>query len=282
MITCTTMVLLILVEVTRPILVLRLPAFFAVAVSAIYFFLFLAVAAVFFFAGLAVLLLVAVFALAFFLLALLPAAAFFAFEAVSPAASAAGWPLLATTIPSSFSRITVWTRATSLRRPRILFRLSVCPILSWNFRRKSWSLSSCCWCSSSASVRLLSFSTSMSFLSRAPQRLRFPTAVANGQLLLFSSAHLPALQISSAIPACWKPDASLPVRPCGSLLPSQTGSCPDEQQPPSGPARPCPCPYGFQPASWSRACPETGGSRSCRHASQNASSPRGWLQSGGR
>src|SRR3954466_243952 len=55
-------------------------------------------------------------------------------------------------------------RATSLRKPRILVRLSVCPIFSWNLRRKSWSLSSCCWCSSSASVRFLSFSTSIVFL----------------------------------------------------------------------------------------------------------------------
>src|ERR1700743_3039350 len=61
MITCTTIVLLILVEVTRPILVLRLPGFFSV-VSAIYFFLFLAVAVVFFLAGFAAaLVLVAVF-----------------------------------------------------------------------------------------------------------------------------------------------------------------------------------------------------------------------------
>src|SRR6202000_359327 len=160
MITCTTIVLLILVEVTRPILVLRLPGFFSV-VSAIYFFLFLAVAVVFFLAGFAAaLVLVAV-----FFLALLPAAFFLAGFALaadpSPAPAAAGW--LSTTMPSCFSRTTVWMRATSLRSPRILFRLSVCPIFNWNFKRKSWSLSSCCWCCSSASVRFLSFSTSMSF-----------------------------------------------------------------------------------------------------------------------
>src|SRR6476646_2536963 len=170
MITCTTMVLLILVEVTRPILVLRLPCFFSVVVSAIYFFLDLA--AVFFLAGLAVLPLAA--ALVFFFLALLPAAAFFelGFGSASPAAASVLWPLLGAAMPSSFSRITVCTRATSLRRPRILVRLSVCPIFSWNLRRKSWSLSSCCWCSSSESVRFLSFSTSIVvvFSSRAPQR----------------------------------------------------------------------------------------------------------------
>src|SRR6478735_30091 len=115
MMTCTTMVLLILVEVTRPILVLRLPGFFSV-VSAIYFFL--ALAAVFFLAGLAVLPLAA--ALVFFL-ALLPAAAFFGFASAPPEASAL-WPLLGAAMPSSFSRITVCTRATSLRRPRILVR----------------------------------------------------------------------------------------------------------------------------------------------------------------
>src|SRR6478672_10786225 len=261
MITCTTMVLLILVETTLPILVLRVPCFFSVVVSAIYFFLALAVA-VFFFADLAVLPFAAGFDLALdFFPVLLPAAAFFGLAPASPAASAAGWPLPATTIPSSFSRITVCTRATSLRRPRILVRLSVCPILSWNLRRKSWSLSSCCWCSSSASVRFLSFSTSMSFLSRAPQRLLFATAVApscyvrSGQRSLricewpigLSSARLPALQISSAVPACWKPDASLPARPCDSRLPSQTGSCPGGQPLPNDLARLCPCPYGFQP-----------------------------------
>src|ERR1051326_527668 len=119
MIPCTTMVLLILVEVTRPILVLRLPCFFSAVVSAIYFFLALAV---FFLAGLAVLPFAA--ALVFFFLALLPATAFFAcgFGSASPAASAL-WPLLGAAMPSSFSRITVWTRATSLRRPRIFVRL---------------------------------------------------------------------------------------------------------------------------------------------------------------
>src|ERR1700760_818269 len=105
MITCTTIVLLILVEVTRPILVLRLPAFFSV-VSAIYFFPFLAVA-VFFLAGLAAAL--PLLLLAVFFLALLPAAFFlagFAFVAdFSPASAAAGW--LSTTMPSCFSRTTV-------------------------------------------------------------------------------------------------------------------------------------------------------------------------------
>src|ERR1041385_1559642 len=124
MMTCTTMVLLILVEVTRPILVLRLPCFFSVVVSAIYFFLDLA--AVFFLADLVVLPLAA--ALVFFFLALFPAAAFFVagFDSASPASIL--WPLLGAAMPSSFSRTTVRIRATSLRRPRILVRLSVCPI----------------------------------------------------------------------------------------------------------------------------------------------------------
>src|SRR5579862_8322843 len=34
---------------------------------------------------------------------------------------------------SSRSRPMVFTRAISLRMPRIFFRLSVCPMLSWNF-----------------------------------------------------------------------------------------------------------------------------------------------------
>src|SRR5882724_2259891 len=101
MMTCTTIVLLILVDVTRPILVLRLPVFFAIVVSAIYFFLFLAAAVAFFFAVLAF---TAGFAF-FFFLALLPAAADLGLASASPAASAL-WPLLGASIPSSFSRIT--------------------------------------------------------------------------------------------------------------------------------------------------------------------------------
>src|SRR5690349_21861242 len=106
MITCTTMVLLILVETTLPILVLRVPCFFSVAVSAIYFFL--ALAAVFFLAGFAVLPFAAGFDFAFvFFPALLPAAAFAGLASALPAASAAGWPLACATMPNSFSRITV-------------------------------------------------------------------------------------------------------------------------------------------------------------------------------
>src|SRR5215467_2276041 len=125
MIVCTTMVLFILVETTCPILVLRVPVRCALVVSAIYFFLFFALAIVLF----AVLPLPALF------LAVLPAAE--CFVAVAGAAASALAPLPAAVlaasgaaIPSSFSRITVWMRATFLRRPRILFRLSVCPILS--------------------------------------------------------------------------------------------------------------------------------------------------------
>src|SRR5579859_7735937 len=104
MITCTTMVLLILVETTLPIFVLRVPCFFSVAVCAIYFFL--ALAAVFFFAVLAALPFATDFDFAFFL-ALLPTAAFVGVAAASPADSAAGWPLGCATMPNSFSRITV-------------------------------------------------------------------------------------------------------------------------------------------------------------------------------
>src|ERR1700682_5103098 len=52
------------------------------------------------------------------------------------------------------SRWIVLTRAMSLRKPRIFFKLSVCPMLSWNFSLKSWSASSLSWCCSSTSVRL--------------------------------------------------------------------------------------------------------------------------------
>src|SRR5258708_31553241 len=126
MMTWTTMVLAILLEITRPILVARRLVCCGVVVSAIYFFPFLELAAFpDFFTGLA----------AAFLAAGL-AAAFFAGLAGAAAACAEAGSLLCT-MPSSFSRMMVLTRATSLRRPRIFFRLSVCPILSWNFKRKS-------------------------------------------------------------------------------------------------------------------------------------------------
>src|SRR5712692_5617161 len=59
---------------------------------------------------------------------------------------------------SSCSRMMVFTRAMSLRRPRIFFRLSVCPMLSWNFSLNSWSLSSRSWWRSSSLVKLRTFS----------------------------------------------------------------------------------------------------------------------------
>src|SRR5947207_3335738 len=41
-------------------------------------------------------------------------------------------------MPSSRSRKIVLTRAISLRRPRIFFRLSVWPMFIWNLSLKSW------------------------------------------------------------------------------------------------------------------------------------------------
>src|SRR5215471_223690 len=119
------MVLLILTEVTLPILVLRRLACGVLVVSAIYFFLVLA-------AGFA--------ALAFLPAALagaafLGSAASVSAAAVSETGAAATWA--GCTIFSCFSRMMVWIRATSLRSPRILLRLSVCPIFSWNFSLKS-------------------------------------------------------------------------------------------------------------------------------------------------
>src|SRR5207253_5964480 len=76
------------------------------------------------------------------------------------------------------SRAIVFTRAMSRRRPRIFFRLSVCPILSWNFSLKSWSLSSRSWWRNSSSVKLrtlsgfinqLSMRRRLAFYERGPQ-----------------------------------------------------------------------------------------------------------------
>src|ERR1700682_2090626 len=136
MMTWTTMVLLILLGTTSPILVLRRLGCLGVVVSAIYFFLFFVPAdafAGFFAAG-------ALLALA---LGGFAAADFSGFAAAAAGAFAAGAAFLPVR-PSSCSRMMVWMRATSLRNPRIFLRLSVCPILSWNFNRKSWSLSSVC------------------------------------------------------------------------------------------------------------------------------------------
>src|SRR5437868_6706089 len=48
----------------------------------------------------------------------------------------------------------VLIRAMSLRSPRIFFKLSVCPMLSWNFSLNSWSARSRSWCRSSSLVKL--------------------------------------------------------------------------------------------------------------------------------
>src|SRR5450432_202008 len=134
MLTSTTMVLAILVETTSPILVARRPCGLLVVVSAIYFFLAFALALlVFLAAGLAFLAVLAAgfLAAAFFLAGF--ALVVFAAEADASAATGLAW----LSRPSSFSRWMVLIRATSLRSPRTLFRLSVCPIFIWNFRRKS-------------------------------------------------------------------------------------------------------------------------------------------------
>src|SRR5215470_9671130 len=60
--------------------------------------------------------------------------------------SVTAWPLRAR------SPMIVFTRAMSLRSPRIFFRLSVWPMLSWNFSLNNWSARSRSWCFSSASV----------------------------------------------------------------------------------------------------------------------------------
>src|SRR6185437_4492236 len=161
------MVFAILVETTWPILVLRRLCWLLV-VSAIYFFLAFALAPELFFLALEA-------AVVFLAAAVLRAEADFlvraagfalaraGVSAVSAASvdEAAATALLPFASPSSFSRMMVLIRATSLRNPRSLFRLSDWPILSWNFMRKSWSFSSRCWCVSSASVKFLSFSTSI-------------------------------------------------------------------------------------------------------------------------
>src|SRR5215831_1830234 len=97
--TSTTMVLLILVDVTWPILVLRRLCF--VVVSAIYFFL--ALLAVFFAAGLALAL-----RLVFVATATAPGSAAAASDFSTGAAAPWGRAM-----PNCFSRITVWMRATS-------------------------------------------------------------------------------------------------------------------------------------------------------------------------
>src|SRR5882724_10912934 len=107
MMTWTTMVLLILVETTLPILVLRWLICFAVAVSAIYFFLVLAVAVLVFlpFTAWPALAFALLAATGFFRAAAGFAAAFLGAAAGAPASD--GWPLLGPAMPNCFSRITV-------------------------------------------------------------------------------------------------------------------------------------------------------------------------------
>src|SRR5581483_2687237 len=69
------------------------------------------------------------------------------------------------------SRTMVLTRAMSLRKPRIFFKLSVWPMFNWNFSLKSWSFISRSWCRNSSSVRFLIFSASInSYLAVGPER----------------------------------------------------------------------------------------------------------------
>src|SRR5437879_4140626 len=141
--TLTTMVLFILVETTSPTLVAR-PVVFAVVSAMAYFFSdFLAAD---FLAG--------AFALAF----VLTEAFAFAAGAAFTAAAFAGFAVAVGTSPNWRSRAIVFKRATPRRNERILFKLSVCPIFIWNFRRKSWSIESRSFCFSSASVKLRTFS----------------------------------------------------------------------------------------------------------------------------
>src|SRR5207253_9535028 len=139
-------------------------------------------------------------------------------------------------LAASCSRIMVLTRAISLRRPRIFFRLSVCPMLSWNFSLKSWSASSCSWWRSSTSVRLRTFSDFI--VSQFPVVIRV------------SSEFLRALRSWCAVAACATPDAWLPRLRSESPLPSRTKFCPDEPLQPNDRARPCLYPYEFRQASW--------------------------------
>src|SRR6266849_9998677 len=141
---------------------------------------------------------------------------------------------------SSRSRAMVFTRAMSLRRPRIFFRLSVCPMLSWNFSLKSWSLSSRSCETSSSPVKFRTFSDFISV------QLSTSEFLANR----ISSAHLRASQTRFATAAYARPDASLPWHLSARPLPSRTGSCPAAPRQPSDPALPCLYPYAFQPASW--------------------------------
>src|SRR6476620_7783524 len=117
MLTCTTMVLAILVETTSPILVARRPCVCVLlVVSAIYFFLAFALALlVFLAAGLAVFAAGFPAAAVFFLAGLALVAA--AVDNEASAATGLAW----LSRPSSFSRWIVLIRATSLRSPRTSF-----------------------------------------------------------------------------------------------------------------------------------------------------------------
>src|SRR5947209_3441343 len=125
--TLTTMVLFILVETTSPTLVAR-PVVFVVVSAMAYFFSDFFVAA--FLAG--------AFAFTFALAWAFDFATGAAFTLAAFAGFAATVDAPAGEIrPNWRSRAIVFKRATPRRSERILFKLSVCPIFIWNFRRKS-------------------------------------------------------------------------------------------------------------------------------------------------
>src|SRR5450432_1208567 len=84
----------------------------------------------------------------------------------------------------------------------------------------------------------------------------FGTAAGVRSLLIAHCSQLPSaspLRASpawSAGPACATPGASPLSRRRGSRLPSRTEFFPALPPRPNDRARPCPCPYGFRPASW--------------------------------
>src|SRR6185437_12135065 len=155
------MVFAILVETTWPILVLRRLCWLLV-VSAIYFFLAFALAPELFFLALEA-------AVVFLAAAVLRAEADFLVRAAGFALARAGVSAVsaASVDEAAATALLPFASPSSFSRMMVLIRLSVLPILSWNFLRKSWSFSSRCWCVSSPSVKFLSFSTSINFSSSA-------------------------------------------------------------------------------------------------------------------
>src|SRR6266850_2956634 len=135
-------------------------------------------------------------------------------------------PVAGADSPAVFSRITVRTRASSLRTRAIFCGLSDCPVAFWNRSLKI--------CSRSVCSRVLSSATSFS-----RSWFAFTCGIVRS----------PGARTSSEARSCGRRDAAPGGRSPRSRLPSRRARVRASPPPPSPPAPLPPCPCGSRPAS---------------------------------